>query len=243
MSPSPAVDRPPRFRILAACSVIGILALGACDTGDGTTLRDPTAPTTLPPPDTAPIPTEAIDASTAAPSSFDTLPGSSGADPAGSGEFEVVEAETIDLDLVTPWGDGDEIELRYTCDGSNGAPAISWSGIPDGTQELAVVMVDESDISQGRPFIHWVMAGIAPDIDALEENEVPPGAVQAINFFGDVGYTGPCPNPGSTSTYTVTVVAVGQQLEVAEETPAAQVLDLIETVSIGSASNAGTVTR
>lgn len=214
---------------------------GACDTGDGTTLRDPTAPTTLPPPDTAPLLTEAIDGSgVVVPPPLDTLAGSSGS---GSDVAEPVDADPNILELVTPWTDGGEIELRYSCDGIDAAPAIFWSGVPDGTVELAVAMVNETDVSQGRPFIHWVMAGISPDLGGLAENEVPSGAVQAINYFGDVGYTGPCPDPGFTGNYAVTVFAVSQQLELADETPAAQMLDVIETVTIESASSSGTFVR
>lgn len=214
------------------------LAAGACDTGDGTTLRDPTAPTTLPPPDTAPLPSQPIgEAGVGSVPPFESVlaaPETGGA---------IGQQPVAGFEIQMPWEDGTEIDLRYTCDGSNAAPAISWAGVPDGTVELAVAMVNESDLTSGRPFIQWVMTGIDPASNGLGENEVPPGAVEGINFFGDIGYTGPCPDPGTRNTYTFTVLALAQQLEIAEETPAAQILDTITTVSIGTASNTANVAR
>jgi phosphatidylethanolamine-binding protein (PEBP) family uncharacterized protein len=87
------------------------------------------------------------------------------------------------------------------------------------------------------------MTGIDPTSGELAEAEIPPGAVEALNFFGEVGYTGPCPIPGNTSTFKLTVHALGQQLETFEATPAAEVLDLVGAVTIDSAVVSGTVTR
>lgn len=209
-----------------------MLALGACDAGDGTTLRDPTAPTTQPEPALAPETTPPAD-----PAVVDTIPATlpssdvDGATPAAG------------FNASSPWVDGSTVELRYTCDGSNAAPPISWTGIPEGTQELAIALVDETDLTNGRPFINWVMAGIDPAVAGIDENEVPPGAVQGLNFFGDIGYTGPCPDPGWSSDFTLSVFAVEQQLEFADGTPAAQMLDLMESLALAIAEIPGSATR
>lgn len=216
--------------------IASLATLGACDTGDGTTLRDPTAPTTLPP-DTTLLPAESIDDSgVASDPVFESVPAST---LVGSAAAE----STTPFELTMPWATEGAIDLRYTCDGIDATPALSWTGVPDGAVELAVSMVNDSDVSNGRPFIHWVMAGIDPSHTGLAEDEVPPGAVQGINFLGDVGYTGPCPEPGTTNTYTFTVHALAQQTEVADDTPAAQMLDLIDTVAIGSATSSATAAR
>lgn len=217
-----------------------LVALAACDTGDGTTLRTPTAPTTQAPVESAPLPSEAVDdPSLDGAPTFETLP----IDPPPNDGGSAVDDQTSELQVFTPWADGGAIDLRYTCDGNNAAPSISWSGIPAGAAEIAVSMVDESNLSTGRPFIHWVMAGIDPTIDRLGEDELPPGAVQGLNFFGDVGYTGPCPDPGTTGTFVLSVFALGQQLELADGTPAAELLDVIGTVAIDTSTSSGTATR
>ncbi|MGB3737103.1 MAG: YbhB/YbcL family Raf kinase inhibitor-like protein [Ilumatobacter sp.] len=217
------------------------LILAACDIGDGTTLRDPVAPTTLPPPDTTPLETLPLDDPAFVDTALDEAP-----------VIDSVPLETIPqgengtatgFGAFAPWAEGAPIDVLYTCDGANASPAFSWTGVPDGTQELAISLVDETNLSNGRPFIHWVLTGIDPVIDRVGENETPPGAVRGLNFFGDVGYTGPCPDPGSTSTFTLTVFALNQQVELADGTPAAELLDVVRTVSIDSASTSGTVTR
>ncbi|WP_040492853.1 YbhB/YbcL family Raf kinase inhibitor-like protein [Ilumatobacter nonamiensis] len=237
MSDSSPVTRPRRFLTTAAVTIAGVVALAGCDTGDGTTLREPTAPTTLPPPETT-LPGEPVaEASVSSTASFDTVP------------IEIDDIESVPppdtgaIELTMPWADGAAVDIRYTCDGNNAAPAITWTGMPEETVEVAVAMVNESDLTAGRPFIQWVMAGIDPSLDGLAENEVPAGAVQGINFFGDVGYTGPCPDPGTVDDYTFTVFAVEQQLELADETPAAQMLDVILTVAIDSGSSSSFARR
>lgn len=227
------------FRL--ATALVAALALASCDIGDGTTLRDPVAPTTLPPPDTTPLETEPIDDAALQDPALDGAPA---IDSRPTPTVAPVEGDVATgLRVFTPWATGAPIDILYTCDGSNTAPAISWAGVPDGTQELAISLVDQTNLSNGRPFIHWVLAGIDPGIERIGEDELPAGAVRGLNFFGDVGYTGPCPDPGTTSTFTLTVYALSQQLELADGTPAAELLDVIATVTIADANSTGTATR
>ncbi|MFK8023267.1 MAG: YbhB/YbcL family Raf kinase inhibitor-like protein [Ilumatobacter sp.] len=233
--------RPTRF--LAAITVAALLS--ACDIGDGTTLQPPTASTTIAPPDTTPLLSEPLDDPIVLDDdqvfedpalddpTLDTPP------PTLAGEVDA----GADFRVFAPWAEGAPIGLIHTCDGANSAPAVSWINAPDNTQEFAISLVDETDLSNGRPFIHWVIAGIDPSVDRIDADVVPDGAVRGLNFFGDVGYTGPCPDPGTSSTYTLTVFALDQQLESTDGTPAAQLLDLVATVAIGATSSQGIVTR
>jgi Raf kinase inhibitor-like YbhB/YbcL family protein len=216
-------------------AVAVLLALTACDTGDGTTLKAPSTPTTLAPIDTSPLESVAIEpADTPAPQ----LPAP---DPVDAPAV----APTGSFQLFAPWADGGPIDSRYSCDGSNVSPSFSWADVPDGTAELAVAFVDETNLSNGQPFIHWIMAGIdaSQNTTSIGEGQVPVGATQALNFFGDIAFAGPCPNPGETNTYRLTLFALNQQLEVADGTPATELLDLINTVAVGTTSVTGTHTR
>lgn len=216
-------------------AAIVVLTLAACDTGDGTTLKGPSVPTTLAPIDTTPLASVAIEpVETPAPQ----LPAPAPVDaPAAlpTGTFQ----------LFAPWAEGGPIDARYSCDGSNISPSFSWADVPEGTNELAVSFVDETNLSNGQPFIHWIMAGIdaSPQTTSIGEGQVPVGAIQALNFFGDVAFAGPCPNPGSTNTFRLTLFALNQQLEVADGTPATELLDLLNTVALDTTSVGGTLTR
>lgn len=212
------------------------MSLAACDTGDGTTLQDPVAPTTLAPVDTTPLPSLPL-----GDSAIDETP--------LVGDTPVSEAPVDDMgdiepfDVITPWADGEAIDPRFTCDGGEAAPDIAWTGVPDGTVELALSLVDESNLRNGEPFVQWVVAGIDPDVGQVVRDDLPPGAFEGINFAGVVGYSGPCPDPGTSGVYVLRLFAVGQQVEAGFDTPAADLLGVIDAVSFDVASTSGTYSR
>ena len=121
---------------------------------------------------------------------------------------------------------------------------VSWGGVPDGTVEIAISMVDDSAVSDGQPFVHWVIAGLDPNEIALVEGDLPEGAVQALNFFGDVDYGGPCPPPGDEAhLYRFTAYALNTPLQLADGTLATEFLDAIAQATIRSTDLNGTYQR
>ena len=81
------------------------------------------------------------------------------------------------------------------------------------------------------------------EVLGLPLDEVPPGAIEWPNDFGDVGYGGPCPPGGDTHTYLFTVHALNQQVEVADDAGATEVVDLLNQTSILESSVSGTYAR
>ena len=76
------------------------------------------------------------------------------------------------------------------------SPALEWSGVPEGTKELAVVCEDP-DADTGV-VTHWIVYGIAPDAGGLPAAlprdayiESPIELVQGLNEYDEVGYSGP----------------------------------------------------
>src|SRR3954447_10331149 len=53
------------------------------------------------------------------------------------------------------------IPRTFTCQGSNASPPLAWSGVPDGTQQLALIRNDP-DAPNGD-FVHWVMWSFTAD--------------------------------------------------------------------------------
>jgi Raf kinase inhibitor-like YbhB/YbcL family protein len=216
------------FATAAFLAAVG-LALGACDTGDGKTLRSTVTPTTEPPPDTEPLESLPVDGAGAIENTFPSAP-----DDSNPATFTV----------VAPWSDGGTIDALYTCDGDDISPALSWQGAPAGTAQLAVVVVDEDADDGGAPFVHWVVAGISPDELSLVEGSVPAGAIEAVNSFGEVGWGGPCPPAGDPAhTYRFVVHALAQQVELANATPADELLDYLGDVTFARAESTGTYAR
>jgi len=139
--------------------------------------------------------------------------------------------------VTAPWRNGAAIDPRYTCKGVNVAPALTWTDAPEGTQEIAVSLID-----QNSEFDHWTMAGIAPDITGLAENTPPEGAVAAVNGTGALGYTGPCPPAGATHTYRITVHYLDRALLLSSGGAAAAMRSAIDDATLATAQVSGTVT-
>ena len=87
---------------------------------------------------------------------------------------------------------GGPIPGRHSCEGEDLSPPLYWSGAPDGTRSLALV-VDDPDAPAGT-FTHWLGWGLDPGAEGLGEGEAAP--VEGRNDFGTSGYRGPCPPPG-----------------------------------------------
>ncbi len=98
---------------------------------------------------------------------------------------------------------GGEIPRKYTCDGEDISPPLSWSGIPSGTRSLALI-VDDPDAPDPRApkmtWVHWVLYDLPPDSTGLPEGvapaALPPGTRQGLNDWKRTGYGGPCPPIG-----------------------------------------------
>jgi Raf kinase inhibitor-like YbhB/YbcL family protein len=218
------------WAVVAAASA---LVLGACDTGDGTDLQ-PFDPADYP----APVESTTPSVDTTAEPAFATLPG-----PDATGT--AADATPADQFAVTAsWDEGEALDVRHTCDGDDISPAVRWDGVPDGTVEIALALVDDSTVSEGQPFVHWVVAGIDPADGAVPEGQVPEGAPQALNFFGDIGYGGPCPPPGDEPhRYRLTAYALNSRLDRADGSLATEFLEDIAGVTVGSADLTGTYVR
>lgn len=132
-----------------------------------------------------------------------------GACTADSGGTEAADQETLQsIDLTSVSFDDDEtIPTRFTCEGENVPPPISWEGVPEGAVEL-VLSMEDPDAPSGT-FRHWAVSGIDPSTSALDPATVPDGAVLGENDFGEVGYGGPCPPDGDEPhRYVFTVHAI-----------------------------------
>lgn len=110
----------------------------------------------------------------------------------------------------TAFADGAAIPRRYTCDGEDISPPLSFSGVPSGTKSLAV-LVEDPDAPRG-PFTHWVVFDVAPSQTRWPAGQVPRAAVQGRNGFTKNGYSGPCPPQGKPHHYVFSGYAVDRTL-------------------------------
>jgi len=88
---------------------------------------------------------------------------------------------------------------KYTCDGDNVNPPLTFSQIPEGTESLVLIMEDV-DAPHGI-FTHWIVYDMSPATLQIVEKSMPPTGKAGINDFGNVGYGGACPPSGQHRYY------------------------------------------
>ena len=100
--------------------------------------------------------------------------------------------------LSNDFNNGGSIPSKFTCDGKNISPHLSWSDVPAETKSFALVSDDPDAFGGG--WIHWLVYDIPYDIREIEQNSLPTGAKEVENDFGKKPYGGPCP-PSGTHRY------------------------------------------
>ncbi len=129
--------------------------------------------------------------------------------------FSEKEGYAMELDIKSSaFEEGELIPEKYTCDGEDVSPPLSWTPPPKETKSI-VLICDDPDAPMGT-WVHWVLFGLSPDTLELpegisHEKEVLGGAKHGLNDFRRYGYGGPCP-PGGTHRYFFKLYAVDTQV-------------------------------
>ncbi len=96
-----------------------------------------------------------------------------------------------------------EIPVRFTCDGSDVSPPLTWLDLPAGTKSLALIVDDPDAPDPKAPkmtWVHWVIYNLPADTSGLPEavktGNLPAGTKQGLNDWKRTGYGGPCPPIG-----------------------------------------------
>jgi len=121
---------------------------------------------------------------------------------------------------------GGQIPKKYTCDGENVPPPITWGNVPQGIKSFVIIMYDPD--APGGTFIHWILFNIPPTVTSISEENADKVGVKGRNDFGRLGYGGPCPPPGSTHRYFIIVFALDTQLNLKEGVKLSAVLEAMK---------------
>lgn len=96
-----------------------------------------------------------------------------------------------------------EIPTRYTCEGDDISPALSWTDVPAGTKSLALIVDDPDAPDPAAPkmtWVHWVLYNVPASASGLPEavatQSLPAGTKEGLNDWKRTGYGGPCPPIG-----------------------------------------------
>lgn len=141
---------------------------------------------------------------------------------------------------------GGTIPRVHTCDGADRSPALSWSGLPEGTRSLALVC-DDPDAPVGT-WDHWVLYNIPPDRSGLPEgipsaDRLPDGSLHGLNSWKRTGYGGPCPPPGKPHRYFFRLYALDGPLTLPPGSTKRELLQAMKGRVLGQTELMGTYGR
>lgn len=128
------------------------------------------------------------------------------------------------------------IPSKFTGEGKNVSPALSWINLPGGAKAFAVIFHDADApfvSSQGTyGCVHWVLYNIPGNVSHLDEaTEL---YTKGTNDFGKTCYNGPMPPEGhGLHNYYFWVLALDEAMELEPGLTMRQLLEKIEPNLIG----------
>ena len=113
-------------------------------------------------------------------------------------------AAAASMEVTSPaFAEDERLPEDYVCqktnpDGLDKSPPLKWSGVPQATRSIALVLDDADFLGGARAY--WLAYAIPPDVTGLPEaasstDPLPAGARDGINDLGVAGYSAPCPPP------------------------------------------------
>jgi phosphatidylethanolamine-binding protein (PEBP) family uncharacterized protein len=170
-------------------------------------------------------------------------------DPGGAGDTTAVpDASAPDVApapflLTSPaFADGGTLPALYTCDGSGVSPPLAWSGAPEGTFEVALLM---TTLAPDGLKWNWVLYGIPAAATGLAEGGVV-GTAGLTSDGPELAYAPPCSQGPGPKAYTFTLHALSAPP--ALSVPAAEVTggvlgDAVAAITLAEAQVTVTYTR
>jgi len=138
------------------------------------------------------------------------------------------------------------IPRRYTCEGEDLSPPLSWTEPPPGTGSFALLVEDPDAPDPQAPktiWVHWILYNLPADVRSLAEavgpEALPKPVLHGLNDWKRVGYGGPCP-PIGRHRYFHKLYALDAMLEDLRRPTRAQLLEAIEGRVLGGAELIGT---
>ncbi|RIE06601.1 YbhB/YbcL family Raf kinase inhibitor-like protein [Candidatus Cryosericum terrychapinii] len=119
---------------------------------------------------------------------------------------------TVTSTAFTP---GKPIPIKYTGQGENISPDLSWKDAPDGVVSFALVC-DDPDAPAGT-WVHWIIWNIPATSTGLAQGvpantSLSDGSVQGTTSAGTSGYHGPMPPRGNAHRYYFRVYTLDTML-------------------------------
>lgn len=105
------------------------------------------------------------------------------------------------------------IPKKYTCDGGDVNPPLTFKNVPAKTKSLALT-VSNPDAPEGS-WSQWVVYNIPPNTGEIIENTNP--GTEGLSDFGKYTYAGPCPVDDKVHHYIFRAFALNDILYINED--------------------------
>jgi len=103
---------------------------------------------------------------------------------------------------------GSALPVKYTCDGEQISPPLTWENPPAGTKSYAIIMIHIPPDDEAE-HVYIVLYNIPANVDALPEDSRDIGVWGRHSMRGqETGYTPPCSGGGGIRIYTATIYAL-----------------------------------
>lgn len=94
-----------------------------------------------------------------------------------------------------------EIPSKFTCEGDDVSPPLTWTDVPSNAKSLALIVDDPDAPDPAAPkmtWVHWVLYNLPAAATSLPEavKSLPAGTLEGRNDWKRTGYGGPCPPIG-----------------------------------------------
>ncbi|MGD8547198.1 MAG: YbhB/YbcL family Raf kinase inhibitor-like protein, partial [Thiohalophilus sp.] len=72
----------------------------------------------------------------------------------------------------TAFSDQEDIPKKFTCEGVDISPQLEWTGVPEETKSLVLIVDDPDAPDPEAPqmvYVHWVLYNLPPESQGLPE--------------------------------------------------------------------------
>jgi len=148
--------------------------------------------------------------------------------------------------ISSAFSQDDPIPAKFSCDGENISPRLTWTNPPAGPTSYALIL-DDPDAPVGT-WVHWVLFNLPAEALSLPEAVGPDpvlanGAVHGSNSWNSIGYGGPCPPGGEEHRYFFKLYALDIVLDLEVGATKEQVLAAMEGHILAQTELMGTFSR
>ena len=165
--------------------------------------------------------------------------------------IEIQAPEGRPIDVVSPaFEDGASIPDTDAAEAQNISPPLDWAEGPEGTRSY-VVMVEDADVPEDSPFVHWRVYNIPSDatdpregVPGTPQLPLPEGGRQGANDHGSTGWIGMKPPRGDPAHgYHFQVFALDTTLDLPHGASRARLLEAMRGHVLSAGEVVGTYGR